>query len=145
MTDQPCARKNCAQATVVVVDDSPTSLRSTSETLLKAGFDVTTAKNGEEALERITANPPDVCVLDIILPKKNGFQVCRELKTNALTQGVRIVLLSSKSQESDRFWGQRQGADAYLTKPVDPTELTAIVRTLASHTDSMALSLEPMG
>lgn len=117
---------------VVVVDDSPTSLRFAADTLREAGFDVTTAEDGEEAIDIITTNPPDVVVLDIILPKKNGFQVCRELKTNPKTRDTSIVLLSSKSQETDRFWGQRQGADAYITKPVQPLELTAIVSAVAN-------------
>lgn len=117
---------------VVVVDDSPTAMQFAAETLRGAGYDVDTAADGEEAIEMIHSNPPDIVVLDIILPKKNGFQVCRELKTNPQTSEVKIVLLSSKSQETDRFWGQRQGADAYITKPVEPTELTAIVSAVAA-------------
>ena len=122
------------QQRIVVVDDSPTSRRFASDALSKAGFEVLTANDGEEAIELIAREVPDVVVLDIILPKKNGFQVCRELKTSEQTKGIRIALLSSKNQESDRFWGQRQGADAYLTKPVDPHELTAIVSALATST-----------
>lgn len=118
---------------VVVVDDSPTSLKFAADTLRDAGFDVTTARDGEEAIDIISGNPPDVVVLDIILPKKNGFQVCRELKTNPDTRQTRIVLLSSKSQETDRFWGQRQGAEAYITKPVQPLELKAIVTAVANN------------
>lgn len=121
---------------VVVVDDSPTSLRFAAQTLRDAGFEVTTAKDGEEAIEVISNDPPDVVVLDIILPKKNGFQVCRELKTGKETSDIRIVLLSSKSQETDRFWGQRQGADAYLTKPVEPLALTAIVNAVSNITET---------
>lgn len=117
---------------VVVVDDSPTAMQFTAETLRGAGFDVATACDGEEAIEMIHSNPPQIVVLDVILPKKNGFQVCRELKTNPQTSEVKVILLSSKSQETDRFWGQRQGADAYITKPVEPTELTAIVGAVAA-------------
>lgn len=126
------------QKRVVVVDDSPTSLRFAADTLREAGFAVTTAEDGEEAIEIITADPPDVVVLDIILPKKNGFQVCRELKTNPETRDTCIVLLSSKSQETDRFWGQRQGADAYITKPVQPLELTAIVSAVVNSGSGLA-------
>lgn len=72
---------------------------------------------------------PDVVVLDIILPKKTGFQVCREIKMQPATRHIQVILLSSKSQDADRFWGQRQGADAYLTKPVDPQELIAAVHS----------------
>ena len=88
-------------------------------------------QDGESAIEIAENEKLNVLLLDIILPKKNGFQVCRELKSNALTSDLKIILLSSKSQETDRFWGQRQGADAYLTKPVDPGELVSIVRAVA--------------
>lgn len=117
--------------TVVVVDDSPTSLRFAADTLRDAGFNILTAQDGKEAIELITDTCPAVVVLDIILPKMNGFQVCRELKTNPQTADVRIVLLSSKRQESDRYWGQRQGADAYITKPVQQQDLVTIVRAVA--------------
>ena len=118
---------------IVAVDDSPTSLRFVSDTLSGAGFEVVTAKDGEEAIEKVTSEPPDCVVLDILLPKKNGFQVCRELKTNPATKDVRIILLSSKNQETDRFWGQRQGADAYVTKPIQAPELTAIVHAVLNE------------
>ncbi|MCA9170029.1 MAG: response regulator [Planctomycetales bacterium] len=120
------------QLRTLVVDDSPSSLRATSEVLQAAGFDVQTACEGEEAVSMVQQILPDVVVLDIILPKKTGFQVCREIKTDPATRHVPVVLLSSKSQEADRFWGQRQGADAYLTKPVDPAELVAIVRAVGA-------------
>lgn len=123
--------KSCSTR-VIVVDDSPTALRAAASTLEEAGFDVETACDGEEAIAIITESLPNVVVLDIVLPKKNGFQVCRELRTNGTTENVKIILLSSKNQETDRFWGQRQGADAYLTKPVQAAELVSIVNALAS-------------
>ena len=116
---------------VLVVDDSPTSLSYVSKILEESGFEVMQTQDGESAIEIAENEKLNVLLLDIILPKKNGFQVCRELKSNALTSDLKIILLSSKSQETDRFWGQRQGADAYLTKPVDPRELVSIVRAVA--------------
>ncbi|MBT5018532.1 response regulator [Planctomicrobium sp.] len=116
---------------VLVVDDSPTSLSYVSKILEESGFEVMQTQDGESAIEIAENEKLNVLLLDIILPKKNGFQVCRELKSNALTSDLKIILLSSKSQETDRFWGQRQGADAYLTKPVDPGELVSIVRAVA--------------
>ena len=71
-----------------------------------------------------------VVVLDVVMPKKNGYQVCRQLKTTAATQGIKVLLLTSKNQESDRFWGLKQGADAYLTKPFVGDELLASVTKL---------------
>ena len=124
---------------IVAVDDSPTSLRFVAETLRGAGYEVMTAKDGEEAIEMITQDPPSAVVLDVLLPKKNGFQVCRELKTNPATQHTRIILLSSKSQEADRFWGQRQGADAYVTKPIHPAELTAIVNAVVAEIEASTI------
>lgn len=114
---------------VLVVDDSPSSLRTTSEHLRSIGCEVFSASEGEEALTMTHRHLPDVVVLDIILPKKTGFQVCREIKMQPATRHIQVILLSSKSQDADRFWGQRQGADAYLTKPVDPQELIAAVHS----------------
>ena len=116
--------------TILVVDDSPTALKITSEALTEQGFRVLCASDGEEALEIATRMHPDLIVLDIILPKKNGFQVCRQLKTESATADIKILMLSSKNQASDRFWGQKQGADAYITKPFDDEELLAAIQAL---------------
>ena len=108
---------------ILVVDDSPTDLRIITTVLQKQGYRLTTAVDGEDALQKALQEHPDLIVLDIILPKKNGFQVCRQLKTSPDTQDIKIVLLSSKSQDSDRFWGLKHGADDYMTKPFDDDEL----------------------
>lgn len=91
------------------------------------GYNVVTAIDGEQALEKARQFMPRVMLLDIILPKKNGFQVCRQLKTTPETKDIKIVLVSSKTQDSDRFWGMKQGADEYITKPYDAAELAAKV------------------
>ncbi len=116
--------------TILVVDDSPTALKITSDTLSEQGFRVLAASDGEEALEIASRLLPDLIVLDIILPKKNGFQVCRQLKTESATKDIKILMLSSKNQASDRFWGQKQGADAYITKPFEDEELIAAIQAL---------------
>ena len=116
--------------TILVVDDSPTALKITSDALMEQGFKVISASDGEEALEIASRLHPDLIVLDIILPKKNGFQVCRQLKTESATADIKILMLSSKNQASDRFWGQKQGADAYITKPFDDEELLASIQAL---------------
>jgi twitching motility two-component system response regulator PilH len=113
--------------TIMVVDDSPTDLKVITKALQSKGFRVVTAVDGEEAIEAAVRERPQLIVLDIILPKKNGFQVCRQLKTTPDTQGIKIVLISSKSQDADRFWGLKQGADAYLTKPFEEEELLKAV------------------
>ncbi len=113
--------------TIMVVDDSPTDLKVVTKALQSRGFRVVTAVDGEEAIESAVRERPQLIVLDVILPKKNGFQVCRQLKTTPETQGIKIVLISSKSQDADRFWGLKQGADAYLTKPFEEEELLKAV------------------
>ena len=117
--------------TILVVDDSPTDLRLMTAPL-KKGTEcrIITAADGEQALEKAIRERPDLIVLDVILPKKNGFQVCRQLKTSPDTQDIRILLLTSKSQDSDRFWGLKQGADEYMTKPFEDEELLANVAKL---------------
>ena len=99
--DRP-VNDNSNEIRVLVVDDSPTSLKFTVDSLSKAGFNTEVARDGDEATDLAESTQPDVIVLDIILPKKNGFQVCRELKANPKTRHSRIVLLSSKNREADR-------------------------------------------
>ncbi len=115
---------------ILVVDDSPTERRMVSTTLRQKGYQVTTAEDGAEALSKAKDDKPDLIVLDVVMPKKNGFQVCRKLKMTPATKDIKIVLLTSKSQETDKFWGMRQGADAYLTKPLDGSLLLETVAGL---------------
>jgi len=116
--------------TIKVVEDSPTYLRKISALLQDRGYHTITAIDGEEAMEKAIQDDPTLIVLDVILPKKNGFQVCRQLKTSPATQNIKILMLTSKSQDSDRFWGMKQGADGYMTKPVDENELLTTVAKL---------------
>ena len=118
------------RAKILVVDDSPTELRLVAGPLESSGYVVVTAADGDEALHKVSQERPDLIVLDVILPKKNGFQVCRELKSGADTKDIPIILLTSKTMETDRFWGLRQGADAYMTKPFMDHELLTSVGNL---------------
>ena len=115
---------------IMVVEDSPTYLRQISALLQDQGYYIITAIDGEEAMEKAVQDDPNLIVLDVILPKKNGFQVCRQLKTSRATQNIKILMLTSKSQDSDRFWGLKQGADEYITKPFDNNDLVATVAKL---------------
>lgn len=116
---------------VLVVDDSPTGRQAASNLLQRSGYQVSTAVDGEEALEKIAAAHPPVVVLDIVLPKMNGYQVLRQLKSSDRTRGIKVILVSSKSQQSDRFWGLKQGADDYIAKPyLDDALLAAVARQL---------------
>lgn len=118
------------QKKILVVEDSPTYLRQISGLLQGNGYRTITAIDGEEALEMAVREQPHLLVLDVILPKKNGFQVCRQLKTAPGTQDIKIILLTSKTQDSDRFWGLKQGADKYMTKPFDDEELVTTISKL---------------
>jgi twitching motility two-component system response regulator PilH len=123
-------RIKMANAKIMVVEDSPTYLRQISTLLQDQGYYIITAIDGEEAMEKAVQDDPNVIVLDVILPKKNGFQVCRQLKTSPATQNIKILMLTSKTQDSDRFWGLKQGADEYITKPFDNSDLVATVAKL---------------
>jgi twitching motility two-component system response regulator PilH len=113
--------------TILVVDDSPTDLRLMASPLTEKGYRVITAVDGEEALEMALRQRPDLIVLDVILPKKNGFQVCRQLKTSPDTKDIKILMVTSKTQDSDRIWGLKQGADGYMTKPFDDEDYLGTV------------------
>ena len=112
---------------ILVVEDSPTELSITTSTLQGRGYRVASAVDGEEALKKIQDDRPDLVLLDVVLPGKNGFQICREIKSKPDTKAIKVILVTSKNQESDRFWGMKQGADEYLTKPFSNDDLLAIV------------------
>ncbi len=117
-------------STVLVVDDSLTDMQIISSCLQHGGINVLIAQSGEEALAKITNQKPDVIVLDVVLPGTSGFELCRDLKAKAETSGIPIVLCSTKGGQMDKFWGMKQGADAYLTKPIDQEELVRTVKQL---------------
>lgn len=113
--------------TVLIVDDSPTEMKLMTAALQGKGYKVITATDGEDALDKAMKEKPNLILLDVVLPKKNGFQVCRQLKTAPDTKDIKVILVTSKSQDTDRFWGLKQGADEYLTKPFNDKELATMV------------------
>jgi DNA-binding response OmpR family regulator len=113
--------------TILVVDDSPSELKMMQLALEGKGYQIVTAADGEQALERAAEHRPDLIVLDVVLPKKNGFQVCRQIKSEPATKDIKVIMVTSKTQDSDRFWGMKQGADEYITKPIQPQDLLASV------------------
>lgn len=113
--------------TILCVDDSPTELLAMTNALVRLGHQVLTAADGEEALQLVAENSPDLVLLDVVLPKKNGFQVCRQIKNGAPTKNIKVVLVTAKDQQSDRFWGMKQGADEYVAKPIDEAKLIGLV------------------
>ncbi|NEQ68606.1 MAG: response regulator [Symploca sp. SIO2D2] len=116
--------------TALLVEDSVTDMQVLSSCLRQGGIDVLVAQTGEEALAKITAYQPDIIVLDVVLPGCSGFELCRELKAQTSTSKIPIVLCSTKGSDMDKFWGMKQGADAYLAKPIDQAELVRTVQQL---------------
>ncbi|MEM8805839.1 MAG: response regulator [Cyanobacteria bacterium P01_G01_bin.38] len=116
--------------TVLVVEDSVAQREMITDLLRGSGLDVTVVGDGLEAIEYIQGHPPDLVVLDIVMPRMNGYEVCRRIKSDPVTQNVPVVMCSSKGEEFDRYWGMKQGADAYIAKPFQPTELIGTVKQL---------------
>lgn len=117
-------------STALVVEDSLTDMVVLTRCLQQGGLTVLTAKSGEEALAKISSYKPDVIILDVVLPGRSGFEICRDLKAEAGTSKIPVVICSTKGSEMDKFWGLKQGADAYLAKPVDQEQLLRTVNQL---------------
>ncbi len=118
---------------ILIVDDEPhlrTLIQQALEELEDDGVDLLTADNGEEALEAIREEQPDLVFLDVMMPKQNGFDVCNAIKKELGLGHIHVVLLTAKGQEFDRQRGQEVGADLYMTKPFDPDALLAQARTV---------------
>jgi DNA-binding response OmpR family regulator len=109
--------------TILIVEDSPTTMLHITTILQGRGYEILRAVDGDEAVQQAVTNIPRLIVLDLILPKKNGFQVCRQLKASSRTKNIKILMLTSKKMASDRFWGLKQGADDYMTKPFEADDL----------------------
>ena len=116
--------------TVLVVDDSTAQREMMKELLQASGMTVNVAMDGEQAVAVALEIIPDIVVLDVVMPKMNGYEVCRKLKSDPKTQNVPVILCSSKSEDFDKHWGMRQGADAYVCKPFDPVELIGTIKQL---------------
>jgi len=117
-------------ARVMIVDDSPTDVQNIRNILIKAGHQAVEATSGQDALDRIQKEKPDLVIMDVVMPGVNGFQATRQLAKDPATAKIPIVVVSSKNQESDRMWALRQGAKDYLIKPVKESELLAKLSAL---------------
>ncbi len=115
-------------ARILVAEDSITDLQFIKNALKETGYEILTASNGDEAEQKVRSEVVDLIILDVVMPKKNGFQVCRSLKRDEKYRHIPIILITSKTQDSDRFWGLKQGADEYVTKPFEPTDLLEAVK-----------------
>ena len=110
-------------AQVLIVDDSPTEAHVLKGMLEKNGFEVETAENGTEGIERAKALKPDLILMDVVMPGLNGFQATRQLTKDPETSEIPVIIVTTKDQETDRVWGLRQGAKDFLSKPISEKTL----------------------
>jgi twitching motility two-component system response regulator PilH len=115
---------------ILVVDDSPTDRQFLTDVLAKNGFSVSTADSAEDAFNKVKQTPPDLVLMDVVLPGQSGFQATRALSRDEATKNIPIILCTSKGQETDKVWGMRQGAKDYIVKPVNQTDLLAKIKAL---------------
>ena len=120
-----------ARATTILLVDAEHDLVMSATLLLEnEGYRVITARDGEEALLKVRESRPDLVLLDILLPRRNGYQVCRALKEDRALATLPVLFVSAKSQPSDRFWARRVGGDGFVAKPYDPADLLREVKGL---------------
>ncbi|OGO17570.1 MAG: two-component system response regulator [Chloroflexi bacterium RBG_16_50_11] len=115
---------------ILVVDDEPNVVRTLTFVLKKEGYDVSSAMNGEEALTKARELKPSLMFLDVMMPKKNGYEVCQELKSDSAMSDIHIVMLSAKGQETDREKALNVGANEFMTKPFSPIGVVGRVKEL---------------
>jgi twitching motility two-component system response regulator PilH len=113
---------------ILIVDDVPTDIEAMRSVCTNAGHTCITASDGDQAFDIAKREKPNLVLLDVVLPKQDGFQVCRKLKKESETAEIPVILVSSKSQESDQFWGMKQGASQYLVKPIVPEALAEAIQ-----------------
>ncbi|HET6545394.1 MAG TPA: response regulator [Rhodanobacteraceae bacterium] len=116
-------------ARILIVDDSPSQLVGLKRTVEKLGHQVTTAEDGAAGVEAARRDVPDLILMDVVMPNLNGFQATRTIAKDPKTSHIPIILVTTKGQDTDRVWGMRQGAKAYVTKPVDEAELSQTINT----------------
>jgi len=108
---------------ILIVDDSPTERHVLNDMLTKSGYEVMASDNGEDAIQKAKSLRPDLILMDVVMPGLNGFQATRAISRDPDTRAIPIILCTSKSQETDKIWGMRQGARDYIVKPVNRDEL----------------------
>src|SRR5215467_13147357 len=113
---------------VLIVDDSPAQVKLVQGVLDHEGYQSFGLNDPRRVEETISSLNPSLILLDVVMPDRNGFQVCRELKGNSEFQSIPVILVTSKDYASDKYWGEQQGADGYVTKPFTREELLRAVR-----------------
>ncbi len=115
---------------ILVVDDEPNVIKSLTFVLSKEGYDVSSAVNGEDAMAKIRQSKPNLMFLDVMMPKKNGYEVCQDVKSDSSLSDIHIIMLTAKGQEADREKGLNAGADEFMTKPFSPIMVIDKVKEL---------------
>ena len=118
---------------ILIVDDSPAEVRLMQAVLDRAGYTSIAVHDPMRLEQMIEMERPSLILLDVVMPQRNGFQACRELKGNANFARIPVVMVSSKNSESDKFWAKQQGADGYVAKPFSNEELLGTVRSLVGR------------
>lgn len=114
-------------ARILIVDDSPSQLMGIRRIVEKLGHDALTAEDGAAGVEAAKREIPDLILMDVVMPKINGFQATRQITKNPSTSHIPVIMVTTKDQETDRIWGERQGAKGYVTKPVDEDKLVETI------------------
>ena len=115
---------------ILIVDDSPTQISVLTKILGKQGFEVITAADGALGVEKATSEKPDIILMDVVMPNLNGFQATRQITKNPETSHIPVIMLTSKDQETDKVWAERQGARDYLTKPPKEADLLTKIKSI---------------
>lgn len=119
-------------ARVLVVEDSPTQQINMSRLLERHGHEVILADNGRSGVEMARSEQPDIILMDVVMPELNGFQATRKITQDETTRHIPVILVTTKDQETDKVWGQRQGAKGYITKPPREEDLIGMMNQLLS-------------
>jgi len=122
-------------AKIMIAEDSPTAVEMFKRYLAPLGHEIVVASDGQDAETLIRSEQPDLLILDIIMPKVNGFQLCRALRADPSFTEMPILMITSMDRESDRYWGMKQGATDYLVKPVDAEVLVEKVQAFLPGSD----------
>ena len=117
-------------ARILIVDDSPSQLMGIRRIVEKLGHEALTAEDGAAGVEAAKRELPDLILMDVVMPNLNGFQATRSITREATTKHIPIVLVTTKDQDTDRVWGMRQGAKAYITKPFSESELADMIQQM---------------
>lgn len=120
-------------ARILIVDDSPSQLLGIQRIVEKLGHEILTATDGAAGVEAARAQLPDLVLMDVVMPNLNGFQATRTLARDATTKHIPVILVTTKDQDTDRMWGMRQGAKAYITKPFSEDELSEVLERVFSN------------